>query len=463
MNSTIEKEEVEVDVELEYEYNNLQPQYFDSLNRIDFVKKVIQIIENLSEQKLSKCYAIRGSWGVGKTRVLDMIEKELLNEYRQADAYDKYIIFHYNAWEYDYYEEPLLAMVTSMYKSLDKECNLISEKLRKKIKGFFEGATGIINLASKSHPVGWLSNLFPQEKAMSKEVEAQILDPNDHLNKTMEKLKIDLENLSSDVTIIVVVDELDRCLPKYAIKVLERLHHIFNDMKNTQVILSVDYDQLENTIKMIFGEKTSTKRYLSKFINFSITLDEGHLEDNFDTQFADYVKNFDCLSDCTKEDDVSLFKRNILDGIDMRKRIEIINKCSLLHTLLNKDNQKTDYSIMCIEILLTLYKTTSHISFGYPQLFSSRNNTVIPDGLGKLNQIYVDNHNLDGRYFSFKYIYHQNHDTLISLSDIWCVLLLCSRRISGHARNDKITNVRYEEKNIKKYCDDYWSLLQIIN
>ena len=51
----------------------------------------------------------------------------------------------------------------------------------------------------------------------------------------MKELKSGLEEQSKDVTIVVVVDELDRCLPEYAIKVLERLHHIFGDTENTQV------------------------------------------------------------------------------------------------------------------------------------------------------------------------------------------------------------------------------------
>lgn len=455
MNTTIEE-----DVEMVNEEE--KPLYSDSLNRGDFVKNVIQIIENLSEQKLSKCYAIKGSWGVGKTHVLDMIEKELFNERRNAEAYDKYVLFHYNAWEYDYYSEPLVSMVASMLESVDEECSFMSPAFKKKFKTMLNGVFKTFGILKKIS--GKQSLLSNNEKA-NENIVAQFFDSNYHLNTTMKKLKEGLKKLSPSVTIIVVVDELDRCLPEYAIKVLERLHHIFADIENTQVILSVDYDQLETTVKTIFGENTSTKRYLSKFINFSIALDEGHIEDNFDSQFADYVKNFDCLDQSTEEEAVSLFKRNILDGIDMRKRIEIINQCSLLHTLLNKTNEKVDYSIMCIEILLTLYKTTSHISFGYPHLFSSKNNNIqMPKGLKELNQVYVENENQDERYNYFKYLSVENRQTYVSLCDIWGVLLLCARRINGYPAKDKIfNNFHYDEKEIKKYCDDYWSLLQIIN
>ena len=41
MNSTVEKEMVEEESDIEVVENEIEPQYFDSLNRKDFVKKVI--------------------------------------------------------------------------------------------------------------------------------------------------------------------------------------------------------------------------------------------------------------------------------------------------------------------------------------------------------------------------------------------------------------------------------------
>ena len=40
--------------------------------------------------------------------------------------------------------------------------------------------------------------------------------------------------------VVIMVDELDRCLPEYTIKVSERLHHIFTDLKNVIVFVSMD-------------------------------------------------------------------------------------------------------------------------------------------------------------------------------------------------------------------------------
>lgn len=49
------------------------------------------------------------------------------------------------------------------------------------------------------------------------------------------------------------MDELDRCLPAYTIKVLERLHHIFTDIDNVIVIIAMDKKQVEHVVGQIYG------------------------------------------------------------------------------------------------------------------------------------------------------------------------------------------------------------------
>ena len=75
----------------------------DVLNRGDYVEMVRQVIENKIDNKAGYSLAIDGQWGSGKTYVLQMLEKQL-----EARA----LVFHYNAWERDYYDEPLMALVS---------------------------------------------------------------------------------------------------------------------------------------------------------------------------------------------------------------------------------------------------------------------------------------------------------------------------------------------------------------
>ena len=218
---------------------------------------------------------------------------------------------------------------------------------------------------------------------------------------------------------------------------------------------------MENTVETIFGEKVSTKQYLSKFINFGIELSEGNLDENFDKQFDYYVKHFDYNYANIAQDDIKKFKSFILDGVDMRRRIETINKCNLLHTLLWADTEKADYSIMCIEIVLTLlksYYTDSTLRLGYPAIFDSYKD--LPSGLKTLGSIYSNavsqkTHN----YISYDY---GNKRHYVNIPNLWGVVLATLRKING-ANEDPISGRDCNIYEIFDYCETYWEYLKLVN
>ena len=106
----------------------------DLLDRQGFVDKLLVVSELLSKNKKNACYAINGTWGVGKSFVLDMFEKqnEIIND--EGTALSRYAIFRYNCWEYDYYEEPLIAIVATLLDDIDTKTNLLSQDTRTEAK-----------------------------------------------------------------------------------------------------------------------------------------------------------------------------------------------------------------------------------------------------------------------------------------------------------------------------------------
>ena len=66
----------------------------DILNRDEFVEQLVRLIENISDNKTSTCFAINGAWGCGKSFVLDMFEEEL------KPYSEKYFVVRYNCWKY---------------------------------------------------------------------------------------------------------------------------------------------------------------------------------------------------------------------------------------------------------------------------------------------------------------------------------------------------------------------------
>lgn len=443
----------------------------DLLNRQDFVDQVKNIIEIMSSQKKNSCFAINGGWGVGKSFILEALEKQLAvipNE----DTMDKYLIFHYNCWQYDYYDEPLVAIVASILDAIEEKVHLISDESKAIFKGVLKAiGSGLLHKASTfvQDKTGINTNEIIEVikegnvEAATKIEENNAYDANFIFKNALISLQKEIRELSKYQTVLFVVDELDRCLPQYTIKVLERLHHVFDGIPNVQVLMSIDKSQLTHTIKQIFGEQTDVNKYLAKFIKFEINLDTGNLNALFDEKFAYYLKHFEVAQNSvSNEEDIALFKAHIFDGMDMRSCIEIIDKCYLLHTILSEPEEKKDFSYMCVETVLTILKhfdissKTLQAGFNMKQLFAKEKHNNKIAGLDFLNnKLATPNGN------NYLYYLSDYGSTTIRNSDIWGIILGCYRRILGYDKD-----YYYHESRgmtIFDYAEEYYNLLQIIN
>ena len=71
--------------------------------------------------------------------------------------------------------------------------------------------------------------------------------------------------------LVIFIDELDRCKPTYAIKLLEQIKHY---MMNDQItfVFSVNFEQLQHTIKCCYGAEFDASRYLDRFFDLRMEL-----------------------------------------------------------------------------------------------------------------------------------------------------------------------------------------------
>ncbi len=327
----------------------------DILNRNAFVEQVIKLLENISENRGATCFAIDGEWGTGKSFVLDMLEEQLNGPYSE-----KYFAVRYNSWKYDYYEEPLIAIVSSIITEIEEKVNIFPDsKEKQEILGMFKAAgislLSMANTAFKAKTGLDIQSAY--ETVMKGEKEGAAIYEKEHaydtylgFNKVIDKLSALLQEIANDYTVVIIVDELDRCIPEYAIKVMERLHHLTEKKNNIITIIAMDKKQLECSIRHLFGFAEDNK-YLEKFISFEIKLDKGQVSERIIEKYADYLELFDKdifqFDDSIEECLLALFK-----GIDIRTQEQIINKVMIVHKLMFMD--KKDYSFMCMELLIAI-------------------------------------------------------------------------------------------------------------
>lgn len=332
----------------------------DILQRDEFVKQLERMIENISENKVSTCFAINGKWGCGKTFVLDMLQERLEEKQSEQTADNKYFIIRYNSWKYDYYSEPLAAIVAELMTSIEERTALFPDSEEKqKILGALYGIS--IVLLTVFGTVAEVGTGLPLKDGIKAVIEGckegqknykekYNYDEYLSLRKAIEELNVVLKDLSEKYRILFLVDELDRCMPEYAIKVLERLHHLTEGKTNIITVISMDKDQLKKSVEKIFGIENSDK-YLEKFIQFEVKLDYGDVSEKITDKHADYIALFDNDKFPFKEP-IEECLQAIFKEVDVRTQEQLVKKSMIAHKLLY--NAKKDYSFMCMELLLSV-------------------------------------------------------------------------------------------------------------
>ena len=82
--------------------------------------------------------------------------------------------------------------------------------------------------------------------------------------------------------LVIIVDELDRCRPDYAMKTLECIKHFF-DIEGLFIIIPTNTNALNDCIKSLYGidncERKSKENYFQKFFNDERTIKKPTQED----------------------------------------------------------------------------------------------------------------------------------------------------------------------------------------
>lgn len=211
--------------------------------------------------------ALNGEWGSGKTTFVKMVQQELKN--RGAHP------LYFNAWKNDYVSDPLIALLSELKEvcpDSSKWDNFIANagKISLAIgKAMLNGA--IRNMSGVSADA-----LFAGTNEMGKILENNINEFAEQ-KKTFQDFRKSLQeyitdNSSEETPVVFFIDELDRCSPKFAVLVLERIKHLF-DIPNIVFVLSVNKKQLGYAVQGYYGSANiDADNYLRRFIDIEYTL-----------------------------------------------------------------------------------------------------------------------------------------------------------------------------------------------
>ena len=80
-----------------------------------------------------------------------------------------------------------------------------------------------------------------------------------------------------DGKLVVVIDELDRCLPKYAFGTLNAARDLL-DTPGIVVLLGLNPREIEARICQLYGSKTEAEKFLGRFVDYSLELRRPNAE-----------------------------------------------------------------------------------------------------------------------------------------------------------------------------------------
>lgn len=255
----------------------------DKIGRQEFVGKICGLVDSLKKDNHT-CIAINGDWGSGKSFVLGMIEEQLSQKAEN-------IVIKYDAWENSFYSDPLIAILSCIIDGIEDESHLSfgKENIKNAAKAVIDTGAELSPKIKKLRIV--IQGLINAIKSFQCQIDttnlAEFKSYKKLLNETKELLdKITLsEDGGSQSKLIILVDEIDRCLPDVQLKILERFHHLF-DVKNCAVIVTMNQNSVAQTVRTIYG--VDGYEYLQKFFDFTFSL-RTSANEYFRNLLDDYV------------------------------------------------------------------------------------------------------------------------------------------------------------------------------
>jgi hypothetical protein len=235
----------------------------DLLNR----KKTAQVLtEVLRSFDGPGVVALDAPWGAGKTTFLEMWKWHLRTS--------EFAVIEFNAWKTDFAEDPFLALSTELHAGIASSDIEVPRRVIHRIKDATQqvvqqGMRELLRSTASSVPVvGGIAGTVA-ESVLASLADARVsgyTKRKDALQSFQESIR-QVANAVSAKTggkpIVVIIDELDRCRPTYAVELLEIAKHLFS-ADHIVFVLGINREQLTHSVRALYGSGFDSDHYLNR-------------------------------------------------------------------------------------------------------------------------------------------------------------------------------------------------------
>lgn len=247
-----------------------------------------RLAELCDRQEDSCVIALDGQWGSGKTFFVRQLQalmasyntlvdsqfpseeekNEIKNTFQQYQKADPElglrceVVCYYDAWSNDNEVDPLLSLVYQISNDTEQMYQL------KEPPDISNLAFSIIDLISGRDIKKFVNDIKL----------GNIVDVIQNQKNLHEQISEFIHSLIPEhgERLIIIIDELDRCRPDFAVQLLERVKHYFSDEQIT-FIFAINSRELQQTIKRYYGDGFDACRYLDRFFDYQIPLPKANM------------------------------------------------------------------------------------------------------------------------------------------------------------------------------------------
>ena len=231
--------------------------------------------------------ALDARWGEGKTWFVCHWAKHLDDT--------QHNVIYLDAFANDYLEDPFLTIAAEISQTFKESEEIDDDEIKDfnaKTASVLISLAAVIPMIAAKAGMHWIGlggageafkEVYEEGKALydtaSEEIAAKVKEKiekkieNHQVEKqTIHDFKKELAVLAGklDKPLVFIIDELDRCRPDFAIRLIERVKHFF-DIPKIVFVLVMNKPQLSQSVQNFYGyEAEITADYFEKFIDLTI-------------------------------------------------------------------------------------------------------------------------------------------------------------------------------------------------
>ena len=250
------------------------PSPVDLLGFEDVAAPVLDALQ--SEHLDPVCIGVFGPWGAGKTTVIQLIE-------RAIESHEGSLVVYTQPWSYDPTTDPKATLIGEVLNAVKENLDQSAlERLGDRLKGLAGRVrwSRAIRLSAESALTASLPKLS--------DLEGLFGEGDDVTEPTLRGFRGEFERLLADSSfddlrrVVVIVDDLDRCLPTTVIDTLEAIK-LFLAVPKMAFVVAADEAPVAHAIASAFGDSPDgsalAKKYLEKIVQIPVRVPTLGLSD----------------------------------------------------------------------------------------------------------------------------------------------------------------------------------------